>query len=46
MWETDFLPFEGDLALSVILSKAFMLAADDRITDPVILDQMPPLREA
>jgi hypothetical protein len=28
------LPFEGDNLLSIILSKAAMLAADDKITDP------------
>jgi hypothetical protein len=36
------LPFEGDRALSIILSKAFMLAADDKITDPTILRQIRP----
>jgi hypothetical protein len=35
-----FLPFEGDTMLSIILSKAFMLAADDKITDPGILRQI------
>lgn len=35
-----FLPFEGDRILSVILSKAFLLAADDKITDPTILRQL------
>lgn len=35
-----FLPFEGDHRLAVILSKAFLLAADDRIKDPTILSQM------
>ena len=34
------LPFEGDARLSVILSKAFLLAEDDKITDPVILRQL------
>jgi hypothetical protein len=34
------LPFEGDGALSVILSKAFLLAADDKITDATILRQL------
>jgi len=34
------LPFEGDRTLSIILSKAALLAADDRITDPVILAQL------
>lgn len=35
-----FVPFEGDLTLSVILSKAILLARDDRITDPTILAQL------
>ena len=35
-----FLPFEGDNGLSVILSKAFLLADDDKITDPTILNQL------
>lgn len=35
-----FLPFEGDRGLSLIISKAFLLAADDKITDPVILNQL------
>lgn len=34
------LPFEGDATLSLILSKAFMLAADDTITDQSILGQI------
>jgi hypothetical protein len=34
------LPFEGDGLLSVILSKAFMLAEDDKITDPQIISQL------
>jgi hypothetical protein len=34
------LPFEGDNVLSVILSKAFLLVADDKITDPTILRQI------
>lgn len=34
-----FLPFEGDTSLTIVLSKAFLLAADDKITDPVILSQ-------
>jgi hypothetical protein len=34
------LPFEGDQVLSVILSKAVLLAADDKITDPTILQQL------
>lgn len=35
-----FLPFEGDDKLSVILSKAFLLAADDKITDSTITTQI------
>ncbi|MBL8057102.1 MAG: DUF4132 domain-containing protein [Anaerolineales bacterium] len=35
-----FLPFEGDQTLAVILSKAFLLAADAKITDPTILRQI------
>lgn len=35
-----FLPFEGDNMLSVIISKAFLLAADTKITDPTILQQI------
>lgn len=34
------LPFEGDRVLSVILSKAVLLAADDKITDETILRQL------
>jgi hypothetical protein len=34
------LPFEGDRTLSLILSKAFLLVEDDKITDPVILRQI------
>lgn len=34
------LPFEGDQVLSVILSKAVLLAADDKITDEPILQQL------
>jgi hypothetical protein len=34
------LPFEGDHVLSIILSKAFLLAADDQITDPTIARQI------
>jgi len=33
------LPFDGDQVLSVILSKAVLLAADDKITDEAILQQ-------
>lgn len=35
-----FLPFEGDTTLDLILSKAMLLAADDEITDGVILAQL------
>jgi hypothetical protein len=35
-----FLPFEGDTTLSVILSKAFLLADDANITDPTITGQI------
>ena len=35
-----FLPFEGDETLAVILSKAFLLADDAAIKDPVILAQL------
>jgi hypothetical protein len=34
------LPFEGDTTLSLILSKAFLLAADTAITDPAIVSQL------
>jgi hypothetical protein len=34
------LPFEGDNMLSIILSKAAMLAADDKITDRSIVSQL------
>ncbi len=34
------LPFEGDATLSLILSKAFLLAEDDRIEDRTILAQI------
>ncbi|WP_086608582.1 DUF4132 domain-containing protein [Erythrobacter donghaensis] len=34
------LPFEGDRTLSIIISKAVLLAADDTITDPVIIAQI------
>jgi hypothetical protein len=36
------LPFEGDRGLSLILSKAFLLAYDCEIKDQSILRQMPP----
>jgi hypothetical protein len=35
-----FLPFEGDTMLAVILSKAFLLAADTKITDATITRQI------
>ncbi|WP_436740438.1 DUF7737 domain-containing protein [Streptomyces sp. BBFR102] len=35
-----YLPFEGDRTLSVILSKAMMLADDTKITDPTVLSQL------
>ena len=38
--ETVFLPFEGDSGLSVIISKAFLLADDDKITDTTIIRQI------
>jgi hypothetical protein len=34
------LPFEGDRVLSIILSKAFLLADDRKITDPTITRQL------
>lgn len=37
-----FLPFEGDTMLSIILSKAFMLADDTKIKDKTILSQINP----
>lgn len=37
---TQWLPFEGDRTLSVILSKAFLLADDTRIADPTIVSQL------
>ncbi|QIL40407.1 DUF4132 domain-containing protein [Pedobacter sp. HDW13] len=38
--ENLFIPFEGDAGLSVILSKAFLLAQDDKITDSTITSQI------
>jgi hypothetical protein len=35
------LPFDDDERLSLILSKAFLLAADEKITDSTILRQLP-----
>jgi hypothetical protein len=37
---TVMLPFEGDQLLSIIMSKAALLAADDKITDPAITCQL------
>lgn len=37
----SFLPYDGDRMLSVILSKAMLLAHDTKITDPTILSQLP-----
>jgi hypothetical protein len=34
------LPSDGDQVLSVILSKALLLAADDKITGPAVLQQL------
>ena len=38
--EGVFLPFEGDNMLSIILSKAFLLAEDTKITDSTITSQI------
>jgi hypothetical protein len=38
--ERLFLPFEGDSTLTIVLSKAFLLAADDAIKDPTIVRQI------
>jgi hypothetical protein len=35
-----FIPFEGDQTLAIILSKAFLLADDKKITDPTITRQL------
>ncbi len=35
-----FLPFEGDVVLSTIISKALLLAADNKIEDPTIREQI------
>ncbi len=35
-----FFPFDGDATLSIIISKALLLADDDKITDTVILNQI------
>jgi len=34
------LPFEGDHTLAIILSKAFLLAEDKKISDPTIIRQL------
>jgi hypothetical protein len=41
-----FLPFEGDETLSLILSKAFLRAADRKIADPSITRQLPVGRQS
>ena len=38
--ENLFLPFEGDNGLSVVLSKAFLLMDDDKISDTTITSQI------
>ncbi|WP_071870756.1 DUF4132 domain-containing protein [Atopomonas hussainii] len=38
--EGVYLPFEGDAVLELILSKAFLLAEDKKIKDPLILKQI------
>jgi len=38
--EQVFLPFEGDSGLSIVLSKAFLLADDDKIKDQTIVSQL------
>ncbi|MEZ6128650.1 MAG: DUF4132 domain-containing protein [Planctomycetaceae bacterium] len=38
--EQVFLPFEGDSVLSIVLSKALLLADDTKITDKTILSQI------
>jgi len=35
-----YLPFEGDKGMSVVLSKAFLLADDDKIIDTTITSQI------
>ena len=37
---TQFLPYEGDQRLAIILSKAFLLAEDKKITDETITRQL------
>ncbi|MNP13139.1 hypothetical protein D3C76_1054080 [compost metagenome] len=36
----QYLPFEGDAMLSIILSKAMLLIDDDKISDPTITRQL------
>jgi Domain of unknown function (DUF4132) len=38
--DTVFLPFEGDKTMSIVLSKAIMLADDSKIKDPTIVQQI------
>jgi len=38
--ENLFIPFEGDNGLSIVLSKAFLLSEDDKITDSSITSQI------
>lgn len=38
--EKVFIPFEGDKGLSIVLSKAFLLAEDTKITDSTITSQI------
>jgi len=38
--DLEFLSFEGDATTTLILSKAMLLAEDDRIEDPTILSQL------
>lgn len=38
--ENVYLPFEGDTGLSVVLSKALLLADDTKIKDPTIISQI------
>ncbi|HEV3115463.1 MAG TPA: hypothetical protein VGY58_00325 [Gemmataceae bacterium] len=40
-----FLPFEGDNMMSVILSKALLLAEDKKIKDEAIVSQIGPQRK-
>lgn len=40
MTDKIYLPFEGDTTLSLILSKAFLLSEDEKITDESILSQI------